>query len=254
MWILPFAMASIVFGAQVGDWPYYGGDAGGSRFSLLAQINRQNVGQLKVAWVYHTGDISDGAKFARKSAFETTPILVDGTLYFSTAFNRVIALDPETGAERWSYDPKIDLDRGYSEGLINRGVSSWTDSQRHGRYRRRIFIATIDARLICLDAAAGKPCAEFGNAGQIDLRQGIKNIIREGEYEETSPPAIIDDLVIVGSSVSDNDRVESPSGVVRAFDARTGALRWSWNPIPQDTRDPVARTWQRGSAANTGAA
>src|SRR5258708_38917354 len=175
MWILPFAMASIVFGAQVGDWPYYGGDAGGSRFSLLAQINRQNVGQLKVAWVYHTGDISDGAKFARKSAFEATPILVDGTLYFSTAFNRVIALDPETGAERRSYDPKIDLNGLYSEGLINRGVSSWADPKPGRRYKRRIFIATIDARLICLDSANGKPCEDFGTSGQINLRQGIKN-------------------------------------------------------------------------------
>ena len=238
----------------VAEWPYYGGDPGGSRFSPLSQINRENVHKLKVAWVYHTGDVSDGSQHARKSAFEATPILVDGTLYFSTAFNRVIALDPETGAERWSYDPKIDLESGYSEGLINRGVSSWTDSQPRSRYRRRIFIGTIDARLICLDASAGKPCADFGNAGQVDLRQGIKNIVRKGEYEETSPPAIIDDLVIVGSGVADNDRVESPSGVVRAFDVRTGALRWSWNPIPQDAHDPAARTWQRDSASKTGAA
>jgi quinoprotein glucose dehydrogenase len=240
--------------AQVGEWPHYGGDPGGSRFSPLTQINRTNIRQLKVAWIYHTGDLSDGAKHPRKSAFEATPIMVDGTLYFSTAFNRVIALDPETGAERWIYDPGIDLNRGYSEGLINRGVSSWADTRPGRRYRRRIFIATIDARLICLDAATGKPCADFGTAGQINLTQGIKNIIREGEYEETSPPAIIDDLVIVGSSVADNDRVESPSGVVRAFDARTGALRWSWNPIPQNPHDPAAKTWQGESRSKTGAA
>ncbi len=110
--------------AQVADWPYYGGDAGGSRYSPLTQIDRTNVQNLKVAWTYHTGDVSDGTKYRRKSAFETTPILVDGTLYFSTAFNRVIALDPETGAERWSYDPEIDLNGEYSEGLMNRGVST----------------------------------------------------------------------------------------------------------------------------------
>jgi quinoprotein glucose dehydrogenase len=239
---------------EVADWPYYGGDPGGARFSPLTQINRENVHKLKVAWIYHTGDVSDGSDDRRKSAFETTPILVDGTLYFSTAFNRVIALDPETGAERWSYDPKIDLHSGYSEGLMNRGVSSWADSRPGSRYRRRIYIGTIDARLICLDAATGKPCVDFGSAGQVDLRQGIKNIVRAGEYEETSPPAIIDDVVIVGSGVADNDRVESPSGVVRAFDARTGALRWSWNPIPQDARDPAAKTWQGDSASKTGAA
>jgi quinoprotein glucose dehydrogenase len=209
---------------------------------------------LKVAWIYHTGDVSDGSRYPRKSAFETTPILVDGTLYFSTAFNRVIALDPETGTERWRYDPKIDLYTEYSEGLTNRGVASWADEKPGAVYKRRIFIATIDARLICLDAATGKPCVDFGTAGSIDLRYGIKNIIRKGEYEETSPPAIIDDLVVVGSSVADNDRVESPSGIVRAFDARTGALRWSWNPIPQDARDPVADTWEGESASKTGAA
>lgn len=231
--ITVMALVCLSCSAQSTDWPYYGGDAGGSRFSPLTQINTNNVQKLKVAWIYHTGDISDGAQHPHKSAFEATPILVDGTLYVSTAFNRVIALDPETGTERWSYDPKIDLNRDYSEGLMNRGVSY---------YKRRVFIATIDARLICLDAATGKPCRDFGSAGQIDLRKGIKNIIREGEYEETSPPAIIDDLVVVGSAVADNDRVESPNGVVRAFDARTGELRWSWNPIPE-SKTGAANAW-----------
>jgi quinoprotein glucose dehydrogenase len=259
MWKFGFAMlvttgvVSVAYGqssSNIGDWPYYGGDAGGSRFSQVRQINTKNVHQLKIAWVYHTGDISDGTKYRRKSAFEATPILVDGTLYVSTAFNRVIALDPETGQERWSFDPKIDLNREYSEGLMNRGVSTWADGSR----RRRLFIATIDARLICLEASAGKPCADFGSNGQIDLRQGIKNIIRDGEYEETSPPAVIDDLVIVGSAIADNDRAESPSGIVRAFDVRTGKLKWTWNPIPQDPRDQASRTWLGNSAERTGAA
>jgi len=229
--------------AQAGEWPSYGGDSGGSRFSPLAHINRANVRQLRVAWTYHTGDVSDGSQHPRKSSFESTPIMVDGTLYFSTAFNRVIALDPETGAERWTYDPGINLNGRYSEGLMNRGVSTWADSQPGSRYRRRIFIGTIDARLICLDAATGKPCADFGAAGQVDLKRGIANITREGEYEETSPPAIIDGLVIVGSGIADNDRVDSPSGVVRAFDARTGALRWSWNPLDPGSKTGAANAW-----------
>ena len=218
------------------DWPYYGGDAGGSRYSTLTQINKTNVAQLKIAWEYHTGDVSDGSGGRRASAFETTPIVAHGTMYFSTPFNRVIALDPETGREKWSFDPKIDLSAPYSEGLINRGVTLWTDptGAESDACSRRIFLATIDARLFALDAASGRPCADFGARGQIDLTRGVPNVTRRGEYQETSAPAVTADLVIVGSSIADNDRVDSPSGVVRAFDARAGELRWSWNPIPEN--------------------
>jgi quinoprotein glucose dehydrogenase len=219
----------------VADWPYYGGDAGGSRYSPLTQINKSNVAELKVAWEYHTGDVSDGTSDRPKSAFETTPIVADGTMYLSTPFNRVIALDPETGHEKWSFDPGIDLKVPYSEGLINRGVTLWSDSNGSEREicHRRIFLATIDARLFAIDAVTGRLCADFGVAGHVDLTRGIAHIIRRGEYEETSAPAIVDDLVIVGSGIADNDRVDSPSGEVRAFDARSGKLRWSWNPIPE---------------------
>jgi quinoprotein glucose dehydrogenase len=176
--------------------------------------------------------ISEGR---RRSAFETTPIVVDGTMYLTTPFNRVIALEPETGVEKWSFDPKIDLRGPYSEGLINRGVTLWSDATKApgGDCSKRIFLASIDARLFALDAANGRPCVDFGSGGQVDLRNGIPNIKRRGEYQETSPPAVAGDLVIVGSSVADNDRVDCPSGVVRAFDARTGMLRWSWQPLPE---------------------
>jgi len=215
------------------DWPYYGGDAGGTRYSSLAQITPGNVQDLRVAWEYHTGDSSDGGGDRQKSEFETTPIVVDGTMYLTTSFNRVMALDPATGKERWAFDPRIDLQGPYSEGLVNRGVSLWHDrGERSGApCQTRVFITTIDARLFSLDAQTGHPCSAFGVAGTVDLTHGIANIIRPGEYEETSAPAIADDLVVVGSSIADNDRVTSPSGVVRAFDARTGALRWSWNPL-----------------------
>ena len=216
------------------EWANYGNDPGGMRYSPLTEINRDNVSKLKVAWVYHTGDVSDGTKYPRKSEFESTPISVEGTLYLTTAFNRVIALDPTSGNERWTFDPKINLGAKYSEGLMNRGVSTWLDAGNKpgAECHRRIFLATIDARLIALDAATGRPCKDFGEAGQLDLSRGIANIIRVGEYEETSPPAIIDDLVVVGSSIADNDRVDNPDGVVRAFDARTGEQRWKWEPIP----------------------
>jgi quinoprotein glucose dehydrogenase len=112
-------------GLGEGDWPYYGHDAGGMRYSPLAQINRDNVANLKVAWTFHTGDVSDGHGRRKRSGFESTPLLVDATLYLTTPFNRVIALDPETGVQRWAYDPKIELDGDYGDGLVNRGVATW---------------------------------------------------------------------------------------------------------------------------------
>jgi quinoprotein glucose dehydrogenase len=253
---------AIPIGGPIAEWPSYANDPGGMRYSLLDQINRDNVSRLKVAWIYHTGDVSNGDHGASKSGFENTPIVVDGSMYISTPFSRVVALDPETGTEKWSYDPKVDTHAFYSEGLINRGVSTWVDSDRRPGEpcRRRIFIATIDARLVALDAANGKLCADFGAGGQVDLKKevdrpwddyGTKK--RVEIYEETSPPAIIDDLVIVGSGIGDNARVDMPSGVVRAFDAHTGAVRWSWNPIPDDPEHLAYKTWS-GGPLKTGAA
>ena len=236
------------------DWPCYGHDAGGSRYSPLTQINRENVEKLKVAWTFHTGDTSDGKGTRRRSGFETTPLLVDGTLYLTTPFNRVIALDPETGSQRWAYDPEIKPNWDYGDGLINRGVATWLDPERASetrsnavpQARRRIFEATLDARLIALDAATGTPCRDFGKQGQVSLRDVPR--YQHGKYHMTSPPAVIDDLVVVGSAIDDNTRAEMPSGVVRAFEARSGKLRWKWDPLvtPQrsaaDSSSPVWRT------------
>ena len=223
-----------------GDWASYGGDPGGSRYSPLQQISASNVAKLQQVWEYHTGDVSDGSGDRPKSEFEATPIVVADTMYLSTPFNRVIALDPETGKQKWAFDPQINLHTRYSEGLVNRGVTFWSD-QSHPQTEachQRVFLASIDARLFALDAATGQPCADFGTQGQVDLKQGIANITRPGEYEETSAPAVAGDLIILGSSIADNDRVDSPSGVVRAFDVRTGALRWSWKPI-EDSLAPT---------------
>ena len=222
-------------GPPASEWPAYGRDPGGSRFSPLTQITRDNVKNLKVAWVYRTGDLSDGQNARSSSAFQCTPILVDGTLYLVTPFNRVIALDPVTGKERWSFDPKIDLKRGYDNQLNSRGVSTWLDpGKKDGEpCRRRILLGTNDSRLIALDAATGKRCEDFGNGGEVDLARGVAVSQRNpGEYAVTSPPAIIKDVVVVGSAIGDNNRVSAPSGVVRAYDVRTGKLRWAWDPIP----------------------
>lgn len=217
------------------DWPAYGRDPGGSRFSPLTQINRNNVKSLKVAWVYRTGDLSDGKNARSSSAFQCTPLLVDGTLYIVTPFSRVMALDPVTGKERWVFDPKIELKRPYDNQLNSRGVSTWLDPLRKDGEpgRRRILFGTNDSRLIALDAATGKRCEDFGAGGEVDLARGVSVSTRNpGEYALTSPPAILKDLVIVGAAIGDNNRVTAPSGVVRAFDVRTGKLRWAWDPVP----------------------
>jgi quinoprotein glucose dehydrogenase len=237
------------------DWPAYGNDPGGMRHSTLSQINRENVGKLGVAWVFHTGDISDGHDGRKQSSFESTPILVDGKLYLTTPFNRVIALDPVTGKQLWSYDPRIDQTLDYGDGFVNRGATTWLDPSAVSdrACKRRIFEATLDARLIALDAATGTLCPDFGTAGQVDLRNvpGYQHANSgehmQGWYHMTSPPVTIDDLVIVGSAIDDNNRVDMPSGVVRAFDARTGVLRWSWDPIPQDVPN-TSSSWRTGAA------
>src|SRR5271156_443820 len=239
--------------AQKGDWPVYGHDPGGTRYSPLTQITRENVAQLKVAWTFHTGDISNGSGGRKRSGFETTPILVDGTLYLTTGFNRVIALDPETGKQRWAYDPLLEQIGDFGDGLINRGVATWVDPTRGEEKlcHRRIFEATLDARLIALDAATGAPCPDFGASGQVSLRNVARYLA--AQYHMTSAPTVIDDVVVVGSAINDNSRVDMPSGVVRAFDARTGALRWSWEPLPpNEPNDPGAEK-NKGKIWRTGA-
>jgi quinoprotein glucose dehydrogenase len=250
--IICVAFASAVAHSQVSggtEWPNYGNDPGGMRYSPLSQIDRENVSKLKIAWTFHTGDVSDGSRDRKRSGFEATPILVDGTLYFTTPFNRVIALDPETGKPRWAYDPKIDLTLDYGDGLVNRGVATWLDPVRSSGQpcRRRIYEATQDARLVSLDAATGKPCLDFGDYGQVNLRDVPG--YRAGWYHMTSPPAVIDDLVVVGSAIDDNQRAAMPAGVVRAFDARSGALRWSWDPIPNTAAATPGKDLERRTGA-----
>jgi quinoprotein glucose dehydrogenase len=242
----------------VADWPQYGRDQQGTRYTSLSQIDAGNVAYLEKAWEYHTGDFSDGSDGRPETTFQATPILVDGVLYLATVYGRVIALDPETGAEIWTYDPGIDpsVDRGE---FANRGVTYWRagDAVSGQACGRRIFVATVDARLIALDAERGTPCPDFGLEGQVDLSRGVdlrSYQTNPREYGVTSPPVVIDDLVVVGSAIGDNRAATLERGIVRAFDARTGALRWVWDPIPREPADPAFETWAHGSARRTGAA
>ncbi len=254
-WILlglaVLGLVSGVRGQSVADsgWPNYGNDAGGSRYSPLTQIDRSNVGQLRVAWTYRTGALDAKTELNHKAAFEATPILVDGKLFLSTPYDHVIALDPRSGEKLWEFDPKLDLTHDYSE-VTSRGVSAWRDGRAKAGQAcaLRIFVGTLDARLIALDGQTGKPCSDFGSQegakggtqGQVDLTRDV-NLRDVGNYQVTSATSIAGDLVIVGSSIGDNRAVELERGIVRAFDARSGKVRWTWDPIPW-AKDTTPRT------------
>ncbi len=226
-------------------WIAYGGDPGGSRYSSAAQVSRENVAQLKVAWTFHTGASQLQTNLTRKAAFESTPILFDDKLLLTSPYGKVFALDPATGEKIWEFDPHVDLTRNYSE-VTSRGVSAWRDAKaRPGEpCAQRIFLGTLDARLIALDAETGKPCSDFATVGTFDLSADASTTPEwRGGYQVTSAPVIANDLVITGSSIADNWKVDVGRGIVRAFDARTGKLRWTWDPIP----------WAGNSSPHTGA-
>jgi len=211
-------------------WREYGNDAGGQRFSSAAQIHTGNVARLERAWTYSTGDLERKAAGIGRSVAEGTPILVDDQLVFCTPFNEVIALDPGTGSERWRFDADIDLGQQPANQFVCRGVAHWAGEA--GACPSRILMGTNDGRLVAVDTRSGEACPDFGNHGEVALDVGME-LVWPGEFQLTSPPVVSGDTVIVGSSISDNVRVEAPRGAVRAFDVRTGALRWSFDPIPR---------------------
>lgn len=242
--------------AETAGWSHTEGGPGAGRYSPLSEIDRSNVGQLEEVWRYRHGDQKSDwwrpDRVNRGTAFEGTPILVGRKLIFTTPFNRVIALDAATGAELWTFDPEIDRDGFYANMLINRGVAL-------GRgipdmpCAERVFLATLDARLIALDVATGKACADFGQRGEVDLTVGIEPLVDPNEYNVTSPPTVVGDLVIVGSSIADTVRRQAPPGDVRAYDALTGALRWTFHTIPHPG-EFGAETWENASGRESGAA
>ncbi len=240
------------FGAQSSrpsEWPSYGNDAGGTRFSAASQITPANVDGLRLAWVTRTGDL-----LTDRGRFEATPLLVRGTLYISTPLGSVLALDPATGAVRWKFNGPVALGGDYGD-FANRGVAAWTAGRAGERCPIRIFVATVNARLIALDGKTGATCSDFGDKGVVDLTAGLRHKPEyQWEYGVTSPPTIVGNLVIVGSAVPDNRRTDAPDGVVRAFDVRTGALRWSFDPVPRDASDLAYATWVGVKAHDTGAA
>jgi quinoprotein glucose dehydrogenase len=235
-------------------WDHYGGGQHGMQYSSLSQISRDNVDGLEEVWRYRTGELGEGHR--EPFAFQANPILVEGRLYLPTGSAIVIALDPATGEEIWRHDPRIDRSKPHAE-IANRGVTSWLDSEADldAPCRHRIFVGTLDARLISLDGATGRPCKDFGDSGEIWLNREVR--AEEGDwvnYTITSPPVIVDGIVVVGSAIGDNRAVESEFGIVRGIDARTGKERWRWDPIPRDPTDPAYATWKSDEVARNGSA
>jgi len=229
-------------------WPHPGGDAGGSRYAALADIHRGNVARLQVAWTYQHGDFFvPGADWRGRSgtAYEATPLLVEGRLILSTPYNRVIALDPETGEELWVFDPQVDRERSYVNGYVNRGVEYWRDPGAQGFCAGRLLVATIDSRLIALDVETGRPCPRFGKGGTVDLHVGIERLLQPENHKMTSPPVAVGNAVVVGSSLADN-RPDQPSGDIRGYDVRTGRQLWRFHVIPREGELGV-ETWKHGS-------
>ncbi|MGZ5923287.1 MAG: pyrroloquinoline quinone-dependent dehydrogenase [Rhizomicrobium sp.] len=229
------------FAAEPG-WPAYGGDAGGQRFSAARQITPANVSSLAVAWSYSTGDLTSKAGVMKRASFENTPILAEGRLYVCSPFNEVSALDPGTGRQLWRFDPKLDTRIHYPNDYVCRGVA-FARHAAGGECAARIYLNTADRRLIALDAASGKPCADFGRRGTVVMvPDGTPK--RRGEIHTTSAPVVTHGVVIVGSSIDDNQKVDELRGTVHAFDWITGAKKWSFDPLSGE-HAPF-----RGGAAN----
>jgi quinoprotein glucose dehydrogenase len=235
------------------DWGYYGGDVFGRRFSSLNQITRGNVVKLTLAWSYRSGELGAGLARGDQLSFEATPVLAFGLLYLETGTNVVLALDPQSGRLRWRFDPHLDRARAHGE-LSARGISVWENRAggTSAPCQRRVFTGTLDARLLALDADSGEPCRAFGAAGQVDLTQGLRT--REpGACRVTSPPAIFRNVVIVGCAPGEQRGAAGERGIVRGYDASSGALLWSFSPLPDGPAHIAAGDWTAAQAADSGA-
>jgi quinoprotein glucose dehydrogenase len=230
-----FALACSVTAPALA-WEHWGGDRGGTRFSPLGMITPGNIGNLVRAWQFRTGDLDARAPEAMAhTKFQATPLLVENSVIFCSPFNEVIALDPGTGAQKWRFDPKIGTAQVPANRYNCRGVAWWVDEQAADGTlcRSRIVTNTNDARLIALDAKTGVPCADFGSGGEIKIDIG-KPLEWPGEFQITSAPVVSRGVIVVGSAIADNRSVDAPLGMVRAYDARTGRPRWSFDPLLHD--------------------
>ena len=238
-------------GEEQKNWAHWGNTTHGDRFAALDQINKQNVNQLQVAWVAHTGDIPQSNGSGAED--QNTPLQIGDTLYVCTPYSKVLALDVDSGKEKWRYDSKSSSPNWQR----CRGLGYYEDSQAQttpasgaqpAACSRRLFLPTIDARLIAIDADTGKLCESFGDRGIVDLSVGMGEV-KAGYYQQTSTPLVAGNVVVVGGRVADNYSTGEPPGVVRAFDVHTGKLAWAWDPgNPALTGvPPEGQTYTRGT-------
>lgn len=232
------------------EWPAYGGSERGDRYSSADQINPGNAGQLEKAWEYHTGDLP-GPNDPHELTNQVTPLKVGDRLFICTPHSVAIALDADTGQELWRFDPSINRDARHYQHMTCRGLA-YHDGPRYAgaaasadpadrpaaRCARRLFLPTNDATLIALDPGDGKLCEDFGRDGTVDLKVGLGDDAL-GVYLPTSPPVVTEKLVIVGGSITDNGSVDSPGGVIRAYDVRTGRLVWNFDPGNPEATEPL---------------
>jgi len=237
-------------GAAEGEWRVYGGDLGSTKYSPLSQIDAGNIERVTAVWEWRSPDgaLAVAGSGLRSGAFKATPIMIDGVLYVRTSLSLVAAIDAATGEELWVFDPRsYEAGRPANLGFNTRGVAHWSDGTES-----RIFLATGDSHLWALDAATGEPIEDFGVAGRVDLTESLGRPVPGRSYQVMSPPLVIDDVVVVGSSISDVPRyMSAPPGDVRAFDVRTGEQRWIFHTVPRPG-ELGHETWEGGSWEYTG--
>lgn len=241
--------------AQNQDWSSYGGDNGSRKYSPLDQITADNVGQLRVAWSWESVDnatvaenLAAGNNSAQPAGYKGTPLVIDGIMYASTSFGRIVALDASTGEQLWVFDSAAwEMGRPANLGYNTRGPGYW-----EGNGKKRLFLGTNDSYLWSVDAETGQPDSEFGDGGRIDLTLGLGRAVDRRQYGVVSPPLVSNDKVIVNSIVNDGPgTLEMPPGDVRAFDPETGELEWTFHTIPQPG-EFGNETWEDGSWEYTG--
>lgn len=251
---LLLVMVCTLFSAAGHTWEFAGGDAGGQRYSDIDQITKANVNDLEQAWEYHFAE-PESASYP--SSMQSTPLYLPeragGHLVSCSPFGRIVAIDPATGKEHWRFDSKVD-ESTVKNHFKCRGIAWWEDSEKKlgEQCQQRLFMATIDRRLVSIDAINGKPCNEFGAQGEVALYKFDGNSKRTPTVFSTSPPVIINGNLVVGSQVEDFNHANMPAGSVKAVDARTGELRWSFNTIPE--QDEATEDWPAQPKSVSGAA
>jgi quinate dehydrogenase (quinone) len=240
------AVTPVAPGTEQKDWAHWGNTAAGNRFAALDQVNKGNIDKLQVAWTFRTGDIPQSTGAGAED--QNTPLQIGDTVYTCTAYGKVFALDADTGAQRWKFDPQGTAPNWQRcRGLDYSETPASSDNQPTA-CTKRLFLPTGDARLIAINADTGKPCEEFGNKGTVDLTTDMGEV-KPGYYQQTSTPLVAGDVVIVGGRVADNYSTGEPPGVVRAYDVRSGDLVWAWDPGNPNTtkRPPADETYTRGT-------